>query len=161
MNKARAERLTFVEQAAEFEGPGCLLWPYTTTGIPERPYGTIMYKGKRWAAHRLILTLAVGPAPFPKADAAHAPGVCHNARCVNPQHLRWATRAENLADRAIDGTAPKGMRNPASKLDDDKVRAIRADPRSAAMIAKDYDISTNVAWLVKSRRIWTHVSDAA
>lgn len=93
--------LAFVEMAAAYEGDDCLIYPFTKNG---RGYGKLNAEGKRVYAHRLVLTLAVGPPPFPGAEAAHAPLVCHNPSCVNPRHLRWATRAENIEDSKLDGT---------------------------------------------------------
>ena len=62
-------------------------------------------------AHRWVLELAVGPPPFDRAEAAHAPLICNNPSCVSPKHLRWATHAENMADTVIDGTHPS-LRKP-------------------------------------------------
>lgn len=46
-------------------------------------------------AHRLALIIATSEAPADR-EAAHS---CDNPLCCRPSHLRWATRAENEADK--------------------------------------------------------------
>ena len=58
----------------------------------------VMVGGRRQSAHRAMCELVHGPAPTPKHQAAHS---CHRGcdGCVLPQHLHWATDAENRAER--------------------------------------------------------------
>lgn len=79
----------------------CIEWPYSLT---PNGYTRTVYNGVRTSAHRVTLELAGGPPPTPEHFAAHAPLICHNPKCVNPRHLRWATPKENVHDKAIDGT---------------------------------------------------------
>ncbi len=97
----RGLALAFARAAAETDTDECIVWPYrlTTDG-----YGRLDVDGKRLRAHRFVLELASGPAPGPGYEAAHAPVICHNPPCVNPAHLRWATRVENVGDKVLDGT---------------------------------------------------------
>ena len=103
----RGSGLAFIERAVTYEGDDCLLWPF---GMKDRksPYGrvrvTVNGQPKHQYAHRIVLERTQGPPPTQWHDAAHAPVVCHNPSCVNPRHLRWATRRENAADRWLDGT---------------------------------------------------------
>jgi hypothetical protein len=73
---------------------GCFLWSSTAT---RKGDGYAMLKSK--SVTRIVLTEAAGPPPSPKHDAAHDTlnGCCGPA-CVNPAHLRWATRQENAFD---------------------------------------------------------------
>jgi hypothetical protein len=82
----------------------CVLWPYT---IIPNGYGMLGYNGDMWRANRLMCTLASGPAPSQKHEAAHSCGV---KACVNPNHLSWKTPVANQADRRRHGTAgnPRG-----------------------------------------------------
>jgi hypothetical protein len=95
------EALRFVEYAVAAEATECIPWPYATN---IHGYGVVRRDGRLIHAHRLALQLASGITPHRDMDAAHAPLICHNRICINPKHLRWATRSENLADKALDGT---------------------------------------------------------
>lgn len=57
--------------------------------------------------HRLVLEVFVGPCP-PQHEACHNDGNrTHNAL----SNLRWGTRLENSADRALHGTQPRGSKH--------------------------------------------------
>lgn len=127
---------------------GCAIWPYSvrTTG-----YGQVVYKGKCCNAHRLALILFTGEAPD-QLEAAHGP--CHNRLCVNPLHLSWKTRAENIADKLRDGTHNQGERCPSSKLTESRVISIYHDDRRHADIAKDHGIAASTVSRIKLGTDW-------
>lgn len=59
--------------------------------------GKWQYKGVY--VSRIMCEEAHGPPPSPKHDAAHdTPNGCIGGLCVNGEHLRWATRSENMQD---------------------------------------------------------------
>jgi hypothetical protein len=148
----------FVNRAATHRGEGCLIWPHA---IASNGYGRVWIDGVSHQAHRLVLELAAGPPPAPDLVAAHAPLVCHNRRCVNPAHLRWATRSENAVDTVLDGTAGKvrlpGSFNPASKLTESQVLAIRSDPRMGHVVAAEMGVSKQLVSRIRRRECWEHV----
>lgn len=87
--------------ALPYTGSDCLIWPFNTDG---HGYGTLNRKGnKQLKAHRVICELVHGSPPTATHQAAHSCGKGH-LRCVNPHHLRWATRVENAADKILHGT---------------------------------------------------------
>lgn len=98
MNRTRQPNGTFaptgmadtLAMALESNTDQCIIWPYgqTDTGYPS------MGAGKP-RAHRYVCEQKHGPAPQDKNDAAHS---CRQRLCINPKHLRWATRTENMAD---------------------------------------------------------------
>lgn len=47
-------------------------------------------------AHRVALIFRTGQ-DLPTKEAGHS-ATCTTTLCCNPAHLRWVTRAENLAD---------------------------------------------------------------
>lgn len=77
--------------------------------------------GRTELVHRLVLLAFVGPCPT-GCEAAHGDGDPANNR---PWNLRWATHAENIADRRVHGTALIGERNPNAKLTAEQVARIR------------------------------------
>lgn len=128
----------------------CVDWPY---GKRSNGYGVVWVDGKLQGAHRHVLSLVTGKNPS-GLDAAHLPGVCHTRSCVNPRHLRWATRAENLADKLIDGTDNRGEKNGQAKLTAEQVLAIRADDRVQRVVAADYGIGQQTVSEIKLGKKW-------
>lgn len=52
--------------------------------------------------------------------------ICSVDGCVNPRHLRWDSRAGNLADRLTHGTDHRGEKAPWAKLTDSDILEIIA-----------------------------------
>lgn len=86
-------------------------------------YVSFRRNGRResFAVHRLVLEAFVGPCPA-RHQAAHANGDPSDNRVEN---LRWATSAENHADRRRHGRIPEGEANHASKLDRSAAKTIK------------------------------------
>ena len=83
-----------------YRGKECLIWPYDRD---KNGYARIMVEGKNRSVARMVCEEANGPAPTPRHDAAHGCGWGHGG-CVTQEHLRWATRKENMADAREHGT---------------------------------------------------------
>jgi hypothetical protein len=114
--------MEFIENTAVvYAGDDCLKWPFAQNG---NGYGQIWRSGRNVQAHRLICELVNGSPPDPSMDAAHTCGRGHLG-CVNPKHLKWATRAENMADKLLHGTHNRGERHSMAKLTESDVRQIR------------------------------------
>ena len=73
-------------------------------------------------AHRVVCRWTHGDPPSDKHEAAHS---CGRRSCVNPSHLRWATRTENMADAIEHGTTMRGERSPVSRLTEAQVHEAR------------------------------------
>lgn len=78
----------------------CYIWPYARNG---RGYGTVFVGGKNRLVSRLLCEEANGAPASNDFEAAHNCGKGHQG-CVNPHHLRWATRLQNAKDRQAHGT---------------------------------------------------------
>jgi len=77
-------------------------------------------------AHRLVCEAWHGPAPTNRHEPAHWDGDRLNNRFAN---LRWATPAENSADKIRHGRSGRGEANAHAKLSDADVAIIRASVR--------------------------------
>lgn len=134
---------------------GCMLW---LGNCDSGGYGVMTVSRAGVRAHRLALRIAVGPPDPPDAEAAHAPReVCGNRHCVAPAHLRWATKAENQADRWADGTHNRGDRDGRAKLTWDDVREIREKAALGAsnrVLGKEYGIDHSQICRIAAGRAW-------
>ena len=70
----------------------CWLW---TAGGNANGYGRFCINGKMEYAHRVSYTLTHGPIN----DSLDVDHTCYNKACVNPSHLRAATRKQNTENR--------------------------------------------------------------
>jgi hypothetical protein len=86
------------------EATGCWLWALR---LNNQGYGTINVRVAPRAerrspvgflVHRVACEIFNGPPPTIEHEAAHDPA-CPHRHCIRPEHLRWATRTENEADK--------------------------------------------------------------
>lgn len=96
--------LQFLREHVSYAGDDCLAWPFGNKG---NGYGHLRLHKQSMSASRAMCILAYGNPPSPSHDAAHSCGKGHLG-CVNPRHLRWATRLENMCDAVRAGTTSKG-----------------------------------------------------
>lgn len=125
VRKVRARRNSLAKFVRDtvipYDGDECFIWPYGR-GAHGRAMGSTG-SASRFVS-RTVCEAAHGPPPTPKHEAAHSCGRGHEG-CVAKRHLRWATPAENQADRTIHGTSNRGSRHGMGKLTEDDVRQIR------------------------------------
>lgn len=140
---------TFSDTAA------CLTWPFSRNGAG---YGQLWQKRKLFRAHRLMCILAHGAPPTPSHHAAHSCGHGSDG-CVNPHHLRWATKTENEADKRVHGTSNDGERHPMAKLTAPSVIEIRslAGTLSHGEIADRFGVCRSAVTNIINRKNWRHV----
>ena len=123
-------------------------------------YGIVMRR-VLWRTHRLAWTTTFGDIP----DGMHVLHHCDNAPCCNPTHLFLGTNADNVADKVRKGRQARGSSHVAAvrpgwsarKLTPESVTAIRSDQRQAKEIAADHGVSTDMVYLIRSRKAWRHV----
>lgn len=140
----------FLKQAASSSTDECILWPYTKYPIG---YGQVRFNGYRTSAHRASLILATGKNPADK-DAAHT---CRNRACVNPRHLFWASRSENILQKHLDGSFFARGKRTLRPEDICPIRKRYALHGDAASIAKDYGVCRDTIYAITSGRTWRHV----
>lgn len=144
-------------------------------------YVTLRERGRHspHLVHRLVCAAFHGAPPSPKHHAAHWDGDGLNNRADN---LRWATSAENEADKARHGrtntkplpperrakgpahgryTKPertaRGERNGLARLNESRVTAIRPDTRPRKEVAAAYGISVTMVGFIQRGICWAHV----
>ena len=132
-------------------GPSDDCW--TWTAYTDRDgYGRFSLKGKKLRAHRVAARI----------DGRDPTGevVCHtcdNPSCVNPNHLKVGTQAENMRDRDRKGRHPRGVRNGRAKLSADEVRQIRQSNRPSTVLSEIYGVSPGHIRMIKTNQFWTHL----
>lgn len=114
-------RALIAERSTPEPNSGCWLWDehWNPAG-----YGMMWTNGRLVLAHRLSWELHNGPIPGGMCILHR----CDTPACVNPDHLRLGTRAENRADCVTKGRqrAGRGERNRGAKVTAETVQAIRA-----------------------------------
>jgi hypothetical protein len=153
--------LAFLASLIGTEEQGCVKWPYGTTGGGRGS----MFVGDNWInADRQICIMAHGEPPLPDLETAHSCGNGHLA-CVNPNHVRWDTRAGNHADKRQHGTHRQGSAiTHLAKLNEDAVRSIvvrLAANETCASIAKSYGVTGGCIERIKNGTSWRHVTCSA
>lgn len=128
----------------------CLLWPYRT--VPTG-YGLAVIGGVQKRASRWMCILTHGEPPSARHEAAHN---CGNPRCVNPNHLRWATPAQNSADKLFHGTHNRGEKNSRTHLTPEDVQTIRNAPPDLAALMTRYGVSKGCISKIRSGQRWAH-----
>lgn len=112
---------------------------------------------KRVPVHAMVCEAFHGPRPTPKHLVAHGDGNPANNRADN---LRWATYAENEADKRAHGRSLIGERHHQAKLTEQQVREIRARHGAGEQqktLAAEFEVATYAIWSIVHRRTWRHV----
>jgi hypothetical protein len=124
----------------------CIPWPF---GKTKDGYGRINWQGTPQGAHVVSLTLSKGEKPSPAHESCHSCGNGHLG-CVNPKHLYWGTRKENVADMIAHDTAKffggvkSGETASAAKFSDATIEEVRSRLNAGERqvdIAKDVGMS--------------------
>jgi hypothetical protein len=149
--------IQWLEANLSFPGDECLTWPF---GKNSWGYGVVTFDGKRIAASRAMCILAHGSPPSDDDEAAHSCGRGHEG-CVNPKHIRWASRPENYHDRNTHGTSNRGQRNGVAKLTEADALAIRDMYRLAPQsdVAERFGISACQVSKIQSGQSWGWLRD--
>lgn len=131
----------------------CILWPYAKRngyGVLAMDGGAVTY------AHRAVCAKVHG-APPPRADAAHRCGV---RACINPAHLRWASRTQNKADELLHGTRPRGSRHGRARLTEEQVIEIfrNVDGLGSTEWGRRLRIEPSAISAIWAGRKWAHIT---
>ncbi len=95
--------------------------------------------------HKLNYERKYGPVP-PGLQLDH---LCRVRNCVNPDHVEPVTPAENI------------RRSPRAKLDEAKVRAIRASTETLVVLAARYGVHISMISAIRNGKKWRLPDDAS
>ena len=91
-------------RAGELDPTACVLWPFARVGADG--YGVVGVPGthRTELVHRRVCAEAHGEPSSDRPLALHSPmDGGHPKTCINPHHLRWGSKSENLRDAWADG----------------------------------------------------------
>lgn len=151
---ASGDHKIWLDAHAGHTGAECLKWPFKAKNM--QGYGVTTHDGRQRNASNVMCRIAHGEPPTPEHEAAHSCGKGHEG-CVNPKHLRWATRAENHADKVMHGTNLEGEANHMSKLTEKDVLEIRSSKSGAKEISERYGIGYAYVYQIRNGERWKHL----
>ena len=146
----------FLRKLVGYEGDECVLWPFS---MLRTGYGNFGHEGKLYRAHIFICELAHGTRPSAEHCAAHS---CHNRACVNPRHLSWKTKSENMLDKRENGTDRMLQGRRGFFLTPDAVAEIRQKLgfETVTSLAVRFGVSRSTINQIAAGKIWREGSRA-
>lgn len=109
----RALESRFWSKVERPTGDGCWNW---TAAKFDRGYGAF----GRWLAHRVSYEMCIGPIP----EGMVIDHICHNTSCVNPLHLRTATRSQNQFNQLLSKSSTSGLKGVSWRKDRNRWEAV-------------------------------------
>jgi hypothetical protein len=133
---------------------GCMTLPTKS----KLGYAQLWDGSKAVYAHRVVATLAHGE-PASNHEVLHS---CDNRACVNPEHLSWGTRLENMRDasrkgRLLGRNHVRGEAHPASPLtlkDVENIRSMRRNGEKLVTMARKYSVSIQAIHKITTNQTW-------
>lgn len=116
-------------------------------------YFNVHVGGRRQALHRVICERRHGK-PAPRQDTLHS---CDNRSCINPDHLSFGSRKDNMQDAVSKDRSSRGTRRYSAKLTDAQVLEIRNSTGSQESVAERYSVSRTVIGRIRRGTGWKHV----
>jgi len=110
------------------------------------------------AAHYAAFFVAHGRWPAVGKILLHS---CDKPSCVNPEHLREGTHAENSADMTRKGRQTKGVDCHKNKLTEDQVRVIRSRydlGETPKKLAPEFGVTEGSIYFIGKRQTWKHLT---
>lgn len=149
-------KCTLMERCIPEPNTGCWLW---TAALTQGGYGSVYDLAQsRWrTAHRAAYETFVSAIPD-GMDILHS---CDVPCCINPDHLRPGTHAENMADSSRKGrmkaSRARGEGQHLAKLTAADVLAIRAAQGTYRDIARQFGVTHATVGYIRRGVTWKHV----
>jgi hypothetical protein len=143
----------YVEAVLNYDGEDCLIWPFSRS---KDGYANMNRDGRKQRVQRLVCEDVYGPPSSNLMEAAHSCGR-GNEGCVSKKHLRWATHADNIADKAMHGTNRRGEAAWAAKLaerDVLRIKQLTALGVSTSALARQFQVSRAAIYDIASGKSW-------
>lgn len=100
--------------------------------------------------HRMVCLAFNGEPPDP---ACHADHIDADRANNSEQNIRWLSPSLNRASRKMQNGSARWN----AKLDDDIVRAMRANPENSIHLAERFGISRKYLRVILANKVWKHV----
>ena len=130
-------------------------WEWTRT--LNYGYGVFHFEYKRYRAHRFMWELHNGKIP----KGLLVRHLCHNRKCVNPDHLMTGTNRDNSDDMLNAGRQRKGEDVNTAKLNESQVLEIlqrfSIGKHTKQALSEDYNVSRSTISLIVNGKIWKHL----
>jgi hypothetical protein len=131
---------------------GCLVWQKSGNSR----YGKLEFEGKTYSVHKMAYLLFIGE--IPKGLVVRH--LCHNKKCIEPNHLALGTVQDNSDDDKAIGNTAQGEKHPNAKLTNEQVAEIKRLLRegvSTKELSIRYGVSRACVYDIKTRR-WRHIA---
>ena len=146
------------EHLMSIDTDDCILWPHGLTN----GYAEARHSGKRLYLHAVSCEMEHGPRPVVEGTRIETAHSCGVRRCINRKHLRWATAAENNADKLGHSTTNRGENSARAKLTEDEVRMIRRRRQEGVLLrvlAADYGVATTTISGIVNGHKWAWMNE--
>lgn len=124
-----------------------------TKRTPSQPYGKLFVNGKVIGEHRYVYEQHYGPIP-PNMVVRH---MCHNSRCINPEHLTIGTKQDNANDMVQADRSLKGTKNPANKLTETQVKRIKYGNERRCDLARELGVTAYAIDAIRNGKNWAWI----
>ena len=136
---------------------GCWLW---IGAVDSSGYGNFRYKDRYLGAHKVSYLIHKGEV----GKGYLVLHTCDVRCCVNPNHLKLGTHADNMEDRNIKGRQAhlRGTKNGNSKLNEEDVITIftKYDGKEHTIytLGREYNVHPSTIHLILKGRNWSHIT---